>query len=200
VNYRDVRNEKGLGGYNQPLNNTTTLVYDLPYGKGQRFGTSANRLAQYVAGGWRATLINTMTSGQPVNLNYGPASQFSVSGVTTYRPNLAGDPMASESERNIDNYFSKANVIVPTNPLVPFGNAGRNIVKGYPFYQADVGLHKDFPLWAESKKLEFRSEFFNLLNRTNFGAPNSTRSSSAFGTIRSTYPARVVQFALKFVF
>ncbi|MBI4874187.1 MAG: TonB-dependent receptor [Acidobacteria bacterium] len=200
VNYRDLRNEKGVGSYNQPLNNTSTLVYDLPYGKGRRFGSSAHSLVQGVVGNWRLTAINTMTSGMPVNLSYGPTAQFSVSGAPTYRPNITGGAMAPVAQRNIDNYFNKDNVQLPVNPLFPFGNAGRNIARGYAFYQADMGLHKDFPVWREGRRIEFRSEFFNLFNRTNFASPNSSRSSSGFGTIRGTSPARMIQFALKFVF
>jgi hypothetical protein len=200
VNFRDLRNEKGVGSYNQPLNMTTSLVYDLPYGKGRRFGSSVNPWVNGMVGGWRLTLINTMTSGQPVNLNYSPSSQFSVSGYPAYRTNVLGDVMAPESQRSIDNYFDTANVVLPTDPRFPFGNAGRNIARSYAFHQADMGLHKDFLLGSESRRLEFRAEFFDLLNKTNFGAPNSTRSSSAFGTIRSAFPARMIQFALKLVF
>ena len=138
----------------------------------------------------------------PVNLNYDPASRYSVSGYPTYRPTLLGDPMAPSGQRNIDNYFNKANAIIPVDPLNPnpFGNAGRNTVRSHAIYQTDLGLHKDFPLWPEIRKLEFRSEFFNLMNKTNFQAANSTSSSSAFGAIRSTFPARVIQMAMKFVF
>ncbi len=200
VNFRDLKSEKGLGSYNQPFNDTTTLVYDLPYGRGRRFGSSANPWVGALLGGWRTTLINTMTSGMPVNLTYGPTAQFSVSGYPNYRPNITGDVMAPESRRNIDNYFNKDTVLEPTDPRFPFGNAGRNIVRGYAYYQLDAGLHKDFPLRKESRRLEFRAEFFNLFNRTNFAPPNSNRSSSGFGTIRSTIPARMIQFALKFVF
>jgi outer membrane receptor protein involved in Fe transport len=202
VNYYDQKDEKGPSSYNQPFNNTTTLVYDLPYGRGRRFGANSHPIVNAVLGGWRTTLINTMTSGLPVNLTYGPASRYSVSGLPTYRPNVIGEPLAPESQRNIDNYFNKANVLIPVDPAhpYPFGNAGRNSVRGYAFYQADLGLHKDFGLWSESKKLEFRSEFFNVLNKTNFQAPNSSASSSAFGTIRSTFPARIIQLALKLVF
>jgi hypothetical protein len=52
----------------------------------------------------------------------------------------------------------------------------------------------------ESSKLEFRTEFFNLFNKTNFGAPNSTFGTAAFGQVRSTAPARQIQFALKLSF
>ena len=202
VNYYDLKNEKGLGSYNQPFNNTSTVVYELPYGKGRRWGSQANPILGMVLGNWRTSLINTMGSGLPVNLTYGPASRFSVSGLPSYRPNLLGAPLAAEGQRNIDNYFNKDNIVSIGDALNPnpFGNAGRNIARSYALYQADFGLHKDFPLLSEKRHVEFRSEFFNVLNKTNFQGPNSTRTSSAFGTIRSAFPARIIQFALKIVF
>jgi Carboxypeptidase regulatory-like domain/TonB-dependent Receptor Plug Domain/TonB dependent receptor len=202
VNYTNLKNEKGVGSYDQRLNLTTTVVYDLPYGKGRRFGSKSNPVLEAVLGGWRGTLINSMGSGLPVNLTYGPATRYTVSGYPAYRPNLLGDPMAPEAQRSIDNYFNKANVALPVDPLHPnpFGNAGRNIARSYALYTTDLGLHKDFSLWREDKKLSFRSEFFNLFNKTNFQAPNSSASNAAFGTIRSTWPARVIQFALKLSF
>jgi hypothetical protein len=202
VNYNDLKNEKGVGSYDQRLNLTTTLVYDLPYGHGKKFGSKSNGVLDAVFGGWRSTLINTMGSGLPVNLNYGPAARYTVSNYPSYRPNVVGDPLAPEGQRNIDNYFNKANVLIPPDPLNtnPFGNAGRNSVRSYALYTTDLGLHKDFTLGKESTKLSFRSEFFNLFNKTNFQAPNSTASNAAFGTIRSTWPARVIQFGLKLAF
>jgi hypothetical protein len=202
MNYYNQKSEKGPGSYNQPVNLTTTLVYDLPYGKGRRFGARANPFLVAALGGWRTTLINTMTSGLPVNITYAPASRYSVSGYPTYRPDLLGDPMAPQAQRTIDNYFNKANVVIPVDPAHPnpFGNGGRNVARSYALYQTDLGLHKEFPLRSESKKIEFRSEFFNLFNKTNFQAPNSTASSSAFGTIRSAFPARMIQFAMKLSF
>ncbi|MFN7924738.1 MAG: carboxypeptidase regulatory-like domain-containing protein [Bryobacteraceae bacterium] len=201
MNYLNQAAEKGLGSYNQPFNDTATLVYDLPYGKGRKFAGS-NPILQAILGGWRSTLINTMGSGLPVSINYSPATRYTVSGYPTYRPNLLADPLAPKAQRNIDNYFNKANVVIPVDPLNPnpFGNGGRNTVRSYALYQTDLGLHKEFPLFSESRKLEFRSEFFNLFNKTNFQGPNSTASSSAFGTIRSTFPARVIQFALRLSF
>ncbi len=202
VNFNNLPGEKGPGGYNQPLNSTTTVVYDLPYGRGRRFGSKSNGFLDAILGGWRGTVINTMGSGLPVNLNYGPASQFSVSNLPSYRPDVLGDPLAPESARNIDNYFNKANVLIPVSASRPnpFGNAGRNSVRSYAIYQTGLGLHKDFNLGSEKRKLEYRTEFFNLFNKTNFQAPNSTASSSAFGTIRSTFPARIIQMALRLQF
>ena len=80
-------------------------------------------------------------------------------------------------------------------------HAGRNIVRGYPFYQLDFGLQKKFALpFRERTSVQFRAEAFNLLNKTNFGAPTGDRSSGAFGTIRSTFVARQIQFAVKISF
>jgi hypothetical protein len=61
-------------------------------------------------------------------------------------------------------------------------------------------LHKSFNLPGADKRLEFRAEFFNALNKTNFGPANGNRSSADFGTIRSTFPARQIQLGLKFYF
>jgi hypothetical protein len=199
VNYRDLRNERGVSGYDQPFNNTTTVLYELPFGRGRRWGGNLNRAAETVLGGWRLTAINTMNSGNPVNLSYSPASAFQVSGAPTYRPDLIGDPMMPKDRRSVTQWLNPANVMVPTDRSRPFGNAGRNVARAASFYQLDLGLHKDFSL-GESYRLSFRTEAFNLLNKTNFNAPNGNRSSSGFGSITSTYPSRQLQFAVKVLF
>jgi hypothetical protein len=199
VNFRNIQADRGTGSYNQPINNTTTLVYDMPYGKGRKFGATAPGVLQAVLGGWRTTLINTMTSGQPINLTYGATTQFSV-GYPTMRPNVTGPLYPSGGAQSFSNFFERANIAAPTDPSQPFGGASRNMARGYPLYSTDLGLHKAFPLWKEGKQIEFRAEAFNLLNKTNFGLPNSDRANAAFGRITSTFPARVVQLALKLVF
>ena len=200
VNFANIRNDKGLSSYDQPLNDTTSIVWDLPYGKGRRYGASASPWAQGVLGGWQMSIIDTLTSGLPINLTYDPTPQFQVSTAPAYRPNISGNPVTPEGQRNTTNYLNRATVSIPTDPSHPWGNAGRNIVRGYPLYQLDLGLHKQFPLWSESRRLEFRMEAFNLFNQTNFTAPNSDISSSSFGSITGTFPARQIQFALKVLF
>jgi hypothetical protein len=100
----------------------------------------------------------------------------------------------------VDNYFNKQNVRLPTDPSQPFGNAGRNSVRATPLNQLDLGIYKNFRLPVETMKIQFRSEFFNIFNHTNLQAANSDVASSSFGTIRSTFPARQIQFALKLTF
>jgi hypothetical protein len=77
---------------------------------------------------------------------------------------------------------------------------GRNIARGFPFHELDLGLHKNFTLWSESSYIQFRAEAFNLLNRSNFAVPGSTLGASSFGVISSTAPPRQLQLALKFYF
>jgi hypothetical protein len=200
VNFMSISNDKGLSSYDQPLNDTLSLVWDLPYGKGRHFGSNAPAILRGVLGGWQFSAINTLTSGLPINLTYSPASQFQVSGLPNYRPNISGNPVTPEGQRTTANYLNSNTVSVPTDVSHPWGNAGRNIARGYPFYQLDIGLHKDFPLWSESRRLEFRSEAFNVMNQTNFQAPATDRASSTFGSITSTFPARQLQFAMKLIF
>lgn len=199
VNYRDLKNEKGVSGYNQPFTNVTTLLWDLPYGHGRRFGSAAHPALDFVLGGWRLAVINFANSGMPVNLSYNPATQFQVSSAPTYRPNITGDPMMPEGQRTVSRWLNPDTVQIPTDPSRPFGNAGRNIAQGPSLHQMNFGLHKEFAL-RESGRLEVRMEAFNFLNKTNFGTPNGNRSSSAFGTISSTQPAREIQLALRYAF
>ena len=135
-----------------PLLNVTSFVWNLPFGQGQQFGNEHGTVLNGVLGGWQVSGINTMRSGRTVNLRYNTSGPTPVtSGLPTFlggvalRPNVIGDPLAPESERSIDNYFNRDNVVLPP-ATAPFGNAGRNSVRGYAFYQLDLGIQKRFGL------------------------------------------------------
>jgi hypothetical protein len=96
----------------------------------------------------------------------------------------------------ITQWFNTACVSAPTSPTQPFGNAGRNSVRGPNFWQVDLAASKTFAVGGPVK-FEFRLEAFNLLNHTNFRAPNGNRSAGAFGTITSTYDPRQLQLGFK---
>lgn len=205
VNLANLTGERGQSAYNQPLNNTLTAIWDLPYGAGRHWGASANRAMQMIAGGWQFTMIETATSGQPVNLTYSEPSQFDVSDLLNYRPNVSGDPKSPRSlwvktNTSLTGYLSSSTVSVPTNVAQPYGNAGRNSLRDNPFYQTNAGLHKVFPLWSESSNLDFRCEAFNLLNNVNYTAPDSNRTDGGYGAITAFFPPREMQLALKLNF
>ena len=180
------------------MNNTTTVVWELPFGRDRRWATELNPILEGFVGGWRLTAINTMTSGLPVNLSYSPSSTFSVSGAPTYRPNVTGDVYGNGT---VDNYLNRDTVVIPTDRTQPFGDAPRNVARGPAVYALDLGLHKGIGLGFRDSRLEFRVEAFNVLNRSNFGSPNGNRSSTDFGTIRtlSTTP-RQIQLGVKMYF
>ena len=107
--------------------------------------------------------------------------------------------MMPKGQRTVTQYFNPNTVTVPTDVTHPYGNSGRNTGRSNTYQDLDLGVHKQFPLWSKGKYLEFRSEIFNTLNKTNL-SPASGDRSSKFGTITSALPARQVQFALKVLF
>ena len=175
------------------------MLYDIPFGKGRHFSTT-NTALDLIAGGWGVDLINTESSGLPLNITYGATTQAQVSTLTTYQPNLVPNVPLYRSTGNPIYYLNAAAFTLPSYTQ-PFGNAGRNIAHLPLFSELDFGLHKNFNLWSESKYIQFRAEAFNLLNKTNFAPPSSlTTNSSTFGQFTSTFPARQLQLALKLYF
>jgi Carboxypeptidase regulatory-like domain/TonB-dependent Receptor Plug Domain/TonB dependent receptor len=198
--------EEGVSAYDQPWNSTTSIVWEIPVGRGRRFGGNLHGLGQAVLGGWRLSAINFMWAGEPVTLRYNPAASFQVSGITqdfrganNYRPNVVGEVLLPADERSPQAWFDRNAVVIPTNPSQPFGNAPRNSVRGPSFYQLDLGLSKIFEL-SRQGRLELRLEAFNVLNKTNFRAPEGNRSLASFGTITGTYDPRQIQLGVKLSF
>lgn len=201
--FRNLAADFGLSNYHQPYNSTTSFVWGLPFGHGHRWASDASPLVQALIGDWQLAGINSIFAGEPVTFTYSPAASFVVSGIqqdfrgaNNYRPNVTCDPLASGSERTINNYFNKACVVIPTDPSQPFGNAARNTERGPRFWQFDLAASKRLPVGGPAQ-LEVRLEAFNLLNHTNFRAPNANRSSGGFGTITATYDPRQLQLGLK---
>ncbi|WP_035359075.1 TonB-dependent receptor [Edaphobacter aggregans] len=209
VNYANPSRDYGPGGYDQPVADTFSAVYDLPYGHGRHWGNDSGRLMNTIVGGWQLTLINTMTSGLPVNLNYSLSSSSGlyVSDLVTYRPDrVAGLKVKNPSSARVktattvNNYYNVLALQAPTTNA--WGNVSRNSERSNAFYQADLGLHKAFPLWSDSSNFDFRAEAFNVLNKVNYAGPNTTwtTGSSSFGQITTAFPARQLQLAAKIIF
>jgi hypothetical protein len=181
--------------YNLPLANITSLVYELPFGRGRHFANSSNGLVNGVIGGWQVSAINTMQAGTPFNITYSPNSAQAVSpqiaatyrGANEYRPNrVSGQPVTQgRSNRAANtgyvNYINFNAFVLPPirdtaatpNVLSPFGNASRNPGRTPAFYQTDLALNKKFATPIESLKVEFRTEFYNLFNHTNLYLPGT---------------------------
>lgn len=202
ISYTRRASYKGPSGYNQPFNNTMTLIWEIPFGKGKRFGNSMPVIADMVLGGWNISQTTTANSGLPINLIYSPVSRLQVGTIGNIRANVIGDPILADRPIK-ELYLDRNNVleITSNNATVadPYGNVGRNVAVAPGYFATDMGIQKRFTV-KEGMFVEFRGEMFNLFNRTNLLAPDSNRSSNTFGLINGSFPARQIQFALKLVF
>ena len=221
----NISRDYGQSDYNVPLINITSLVYDLPFGRGRHFGREMNPLLDAFVGGWQVSAINTAQGGTPFNLTYTPNSAQLAStqitanyrGVNLYRPNrVPGQPLTlgrSVQQANTG-YVQYVNYAALTLPSInnaagvlqsPFGNVSRNPGRTPAFYETDLDLNKRFATPIEGLKVEVRSELYNLFNHTNLYLPSSptgTQGSSpnGGGIITSTFQPRIVQFGLKVLF
>jgi hypothetical protein len=197
----------GQSDYNLPIANVTTLVYDLPFGQGRRFDSSANRFIEAAIGGWQISAINTTQAGTPFDLTYTPNSTQQVSqqisatyrGANEYRPDYVPGQKITQGKSNraantgYINYINFNAFVLPpitdgtkpvANYLSPFGNASRNPARTPPFNETDLDLNKRFNTPIENLKLEFRAEAYNVSNHTNLYLPGTISGSQ--GTTTST--------------
>ena len=185
------------------LNNDfiASVIYQLPYGKGRRFGNNINPFVNAVVGDWEVTLIERATSGFPVfvvDSNNGSGVNFQNNGNSLNRPNQTCSPSLSNSK--ISEWFNTSCFAAPIAGAL--GNASRAPVSGPGFVNTDFSVIKYFPLPREGMRLEFRGEIFNLFNHPQFGLPGADFNSPAtFGVVNTTVNnPRLVQFALKLAF
>lgn len=165
------------------------------------FWKEAQNWYQRVLGDWQMNGIVSASTGTPFTVydSSDPSLQGQspeISGFVGDRPNLVGNP--NDGPRTASDWFN-TQAFQKVTQLGTFGDAGRNIVQAAGIAEWDLGVSKNFRL-AESATLQFRGEFFNILNRVNFGVPNDDISSPTFGQVESAAPPRQIQFALKLLF
>jgi hypothetical protein len=181
-------------------NFTASVIYDLPFGKGKRFGGDWNGGVNAILGNWELDLIQKVTSGFPVfvqDSNNQSGSSFSFNGSGLNRPNQTCGAKASSP--TVSKWFNTQCFAFP--PAGELGDATRTPVYGPDFVNTDFSAIKHFPLPREGMMLDFRAEFFNIFNHAQFFLPNPDLNSVGFGAISQTVNnPRVVQFAIKLRF
>jgi len=203
-----------LSGINLNNNFTASVVYDLPFGTGKRFGSEWSRPVNSLLGDWQVTVIEKITSGFPVfvvdsnTLGTGVGGNGFLNGNANslIRPNLVAGCNPNAGPHTLNEWFNTACFAEP--PAGEIGNASRAPVTGPDFVNTDFSVIKQFKLPWENMGLNFRAEFFNLFNHAQFATPNSTTSlatpdiaSAGFGSINATVNnPRLVQFGLKLTF
>lgn len=195
---------KGLAAFHVANTSTSNFIWQLPWGRGQRFGGAWPVWMDAVLGGWQAGGILTLASGPPVGIEKASRSDMSVLFVPDSAPDLLPGASINPVLGGPDRYFDASGFVVP--PARTIGNLGRNTMIGPGVANSDFSLSKNVRLTEESK-VQFRAEFFNLFNRPNFALPETSifdsrgRPQGGAGFIsRTTTTARQIQFALRFEF
>lgn len=227
-NAHDVSAEKGPVTPDFRHRLSVSYLYELPYGRGRRFGSGASGIADKILGGWEAGGITTLQSGEAFNAetSFDPSN----TGSTNPRPNRLHNPedfsfntaqqtalgCSKPGQQTLDCFFNQGAFAIA--PFAPgqifahlFGNAGRAVLRGPELVNFDFSIFKRFRL-TEKQNLEFKVELFNIFNTPNFNLPNlgSGGGSSGVGfidvsggaAVSSTLPdnQREIQFALKYSF
>jgi hypothetical protein len=193
----DARADRGLSNFDHRHIFAFNYVYELPFGKGKPHLNSMNAVGNSILGGWQINGIITARAGAPFNV-FIPRDIANIGARSiSERPNVSGDPNISGGG-SVERWFN-TDVFSEPAPYT-YGNAGRNIVVGPGHHNWNFGLFKNFQI-REEHRIQFRVEFFNLWNHTNFGLPSGNFDDKAnFGRITSSDPARQIQFALKYNF
>lgn len=194
-NAYDLRSSKGLSSFDVRNRWAFSYTAEIPVGKGHRWGGGWSPVVDLFLGGWELAGIVTLQTGRPITVVYG--ADRSATGQGNDRPNLIGDANLPSSERTIQKWFNTSAFVA--QPAGQFGNAGRNIVTGPPLRNMDFSLKKDVT-FKESQVVQFRAEFFNVLNHPNFEYPDRTFNSQQFGRISGALQSRQIQFGLRYAF
>lgn len=212
---------RGVSDYNVPHYVAASAVWELP------FYNLWTRGPRALTRGWRITPLYTYRSGLPLNVKAGLSRNSSKAGpsadgdpnivqanlvapITYLSPqitqtastgrtgNFYFDPNAFERASLLALYNSGAAV---TNPaLRTYGTLGRNAFRGPDLSNINLSMAKEILLTENRVKLEIRGDFFNLLNHAEFLNPSTSMTSSLFGQISSTNPARIIQLSARFSF
>ncbi|MDZ4802669.1 MAG: TonB-dependent receptor [Bryobacteraceae bacterium] len=188
------RHNRGLATEDIEHNFKFSNIYDLPRFNVQGFGGK-------VVNGWQVNAIVIAQSGFPFTVTSGRDNSFS--GVNLDRADFLGGSATLPSGRTRDEQLLRWFDIskFTANAIGTFGNSGRNIVRGPNFFQTDFSVIKNTAV-NERFNVQFRAEFFNLLNNANFRIPNSNAASAQFGRVTQVVDEsqRIVQMALKLSF
>jgi hypothetical protein len=215
----DPRSSMGPSSFDARHQITANVVFELPVGKGKALLTSVPMWVDEAIGGWQISSLYTFRSGLPLNCS--SSGQFNVnyhsSSLCIPYPGVAlPQPSLSFDQLGIPSLFTNTNVgadFVPGNP----GITGYNgLLRGLPFWNADLSLSKSFRLPKEGMRLQFRAEAYNVLNKQIFQTPSlsitqlpgttttgapAVFGSSTFGEISSSASTpRVLQMALRLEF
>src|SRR5262249_19663762 len=142
--------EKGATSFDVKLNNITSIVYQLPFGRGRKFGAGASPIVNAIAGGWGINNIVSAHTGTPLDVVYTPSTANDVTGLSNdyrgqafQRPNVSGSATSQSRSQMLNTYYAGFSFTIPP-ANTPFGNVGRNSFRAPGFSQWDLAVNKTF--------------------------------------------------------
>ena len=192
------RTNKGLdrarSRYNQAHRGALSAGYELPFGKGKHM-LSKGGILTYALGNWQVQGIAELLSGfplTPTGTNVCNCGSFVPQRVNSVMPGFG-----NIDNHTVNHWYDKTAFALPAGGFQ--GNAGRNVVIAPPLKNLDFSVLKNFPI-KERFRLQYRAEFFNILNHPNFGPPDMNISNVTSGVISQAYDGRSIQMSLRLGF
>jgi hypothetical protein len=213
----NLHGERSLSSQDTPQRLVISYVLDLPFGKGRRYLSGVSGAVDKIVGGWGIDGVTTFQRGFPLIFNNGQVNGTTLFGGGS-RPNflsgcdasVSGSPtsrLGDPNDVNAPRWFNTACFAAPAD--FTFGNESRvdPRLRAQGINNFDFSLFKRTRFAANERfGIEFRTEFFNIFNRTQFAPPNTiccTTNNKNFGVVTGTALGtnpRLVQFGLKFLF
>jgi hypothetical protein len=194
LNNHDPERDYGLSDFDVDHRLVGSFVYNLPFGKGEKFAGDATGAKNVLVGGWQINGIYTWQAGFPITITAADLGGLNDSQGQN-RADLVGDP--DPDERTVTRWFNTSAFAQP--PAGAYGSLGRNTERGPGINNLDLALFKNFDL-ARGMRLQFRLESFNALNHTQFSGVSTNIASTNFGVVTSARPARINQLGVKLLF
>ena len=189
------------------------FIYELPFGRGQRFGSGVSGWANQIIGGWEVSGIFTARSGVPFSTTSGtfpvgfnfnsPGALNIAANLAALRPRIHDEGTTIQFFDDPDAVFDLDSPLTGTFRFPRHGEIGsRNVLRGPSFWNLDTALMKNFKMpWSENQSLQIRWEAFNLFNHHAFGLPAANIVGATFGQITtSATTPREMQFAIRYSF
>ncbi|MBV9744209.1 MAG: hypothetical protein JO099_10620, partial [Acidobacteriia bacterium] len=212
---RNLALERGPSNFDIRHRAVVYYIIDVPVGPGHSLLGWKNGFNRAIFGGWQASGITTVQSGSPFTV-YNGSQDFSGFNQFDDRPDVIGTGKLIQDNANPDaafdpTFFSK------TPPTGRVGTSGRDQYYGPHLVNFDFSTNKNFALHTERVRLQFRADFFNIFNHTNFSNPIANQSNANFGRITATVGSavatavgtsagvvgggpRVIQFSMRLLF
>jgi hypothetical protein len=195
VNFTNFGLSRALSAFDIRHNFVVSYNWSVPFARA--FSTAPKRLVS----GWNLVGITRVTTGFPIGLSEGGLDISLVGSGSIDVPNVVG-PVQTQNPHNPgpngpNTYFLPG--AFAAQALGTFGDANRRFFSGPGICNTDFALEKSTAV-TERTFVEFRAEFFNIFNHTQFNNPNGNFASSNFGVVTSARDPRIGQLSLKFVF